>query len=92
MRPRVAASPPSWAAATCAYSRRERHALRGRLGLLLPSWRGGFYPADAKSDSFLRLYAERVNTVELNNTFYRVPEDDQFDRWAAQVPPASASA
>ena len=27
-----------------------------------------------------------MNTVELNNTFYRVPEEDQFDRWAAQVP------
>jgi uncharacterized protein YecE (DUF72 family) len=27
-----------------------------------------------------------VNAVELNNTFYRVPEEDQFDRWAAQVP------
>jgi uncharacterized protein YecE (DUF72 family) len=59
----------------------------GASGFSYPSWRGGFYPADAKSDSFLRLYAERVNTVELNNTFYRVPEEDQFDRWAAQVPP-----
>jgi uncharacterized protein YecE (DUF72 family) len=58
----------------------------GASGFSYPSWRGGFYPPDAKPDTFLRNYAERVNAVELNNTFYRVPEEDQFDRWAAQVP------
>jgi uncharacterized protein YecE (DUF72 family) len=58
----------------------------GASGFSYPSWRGGFYPPDAKPDTFLRRYAERVNAVELNNTFYRVPEEDQFDRWAAQVP------
>lgn len=66
-------------------------AARGRLyagssGFSYPSWRGDFYPPDAKPDTFLRHYAECVNTVELNNTFYRVPEEDQFDRWAAQTP------
>ena len=59
----------------------------GSSGFSYPSWRGLFYPADAKPETFLRHYAERVNAVELNNTFYRVPEEDQFDRWAAQVPP-----
>jgi uncharacterized protein YecE (DUF72 family) len=58
----------------------------GASGFSYPSWRGGFYPQDAKPETFLRRYAERVNAVELNNTFYRVPEEDQFDRWAAQVP------
>jgi uncharacterized protein YecE (DUF72 family) len=58
----------------------------GASGFSYPSWKGGFYPAAAKPDDFLRLYAERVNAVELNNTFYRVPPEDQFDRWAAQVP------
>jgi uncharacterized protein YecE (DUF72 family) len=58
----------------------------GASGFSYPSWKGDFYPADAKPDSFLRHYAERVNAVELNNTFYRVPEEDQFDRWAAQTP------
>ena len=58
----------------------------GASGFSYASWKGGFYPAEAKPDSFLRHYAERVNAVELNNTFYRVPEEDQFDRWAAQVP------
>jgi uncharacterized protein YecE (DUF72 family) len=58
----------------------------GASGFSYPSWKGSFYPADAKPDSFLARYAERVNAVELNNTFYRVPEEGQFDRWAAQVP------
>jgi uncharacterized protein YecE (DUF72 family) len=58
----------------------------GASGFSYPSWKGDFYPDDAKPEDFLRLYAERVNTVELNNTFYRVPPEDQFDRWAAQVP------
>jgi uncharacterized protein YecE (DUF72 family) len=58
----------------------------GASGFSYPSWKGGFYPADARPEDFLRLYAERVNAVELNTTFYRVPPEDQFDRWAAQVP------
>jgi uncharacterized protein YecE (DUF72 family) len=58
----------------------------GASGFSYPSWKGDFYPDDAKPEDFLRLYAERVNTVELNNTFYRVPPEDQFDRWATQVP------
>jgi uncharacterized protein YecE (DUF72 family) len=58
----------------------------GASGFSYPSWKGRFYPADAKPDTFLRHYGGRVNAVELNNTFYRVPEETQFDRWAAQVP------
>jgi uncharacterized protein YecE (DUF72 family) len=58
----------------------------GASGFSYASWKGGFYPADARPEDFLRLYAGRVNAVELNNTFYRVPPEDQFDRWAAQVP------
>jgi uncharacterized protein YecE (DUF72 family) len=58
----------------------------GASGFSYPSWKGGFYPAGAKPDTFLSHYAGRVNAVELNNTFYRVPPEDQFDRWAAQAP------
>ena len=58
----------------------------GASGFSYPPWKGEFYPADAKPEDFLRLYAKRVNAVELNNTFYRVPPEDHFDRWAAQVP------
>jgi len=58
----------------------------GSSGFSYPSWRGGFYPADAKPDTFLHHYAERLNAVELNTTFYRLPAEEQFERWAAQTP------
>ena len=60
----------------------------GSSGFSYPSWKRGFYPADARPDEFLRLYSERVPSVELNTTFYRLPAEDQFERWAAQTPEA----
>jgi uncharacterized protein YecE (DUF72 family) len=59
----------------------------GASGFSYPSWRPDFYPADAKPPDFLRLYAERLPSVELNTTGYRLPAEEQFDRWAAQTPP-----
>jgi uncharacterized protein YecE (DUF72 family) len=59
----------------------------GASGFSYASWRPGFYPADARPDQFLRRYAERLPTVELNNTFYRLPSEEQFERWAAETPP-----
>jgi uncharacterized protein YecE (DUF72 family) len=59
----------------------------GSSGFSYPSWKGGFYPADSKPDEFLRLYSERLPSVELNNTFYRLPAEEQFERWAAAVAP-----
>ena len=60
----------------------------GSSGFSYPSWRGGFYPADARPDRFLSHYAERLNAVELNTTFYNLPAEDQFERWAAETPRA----
>jgi uncharacterized protein YecE (DUF72 family) len=59
----------------------------GSSGFSYPSWRGGFYPRDARPEEFLRRYAERLPSVELNTTFYRLPAEEQFERWAAQTPP-----
>ena len=59
----------------------------GTAGFSYPSWRGGFYPPDAKPADFLRLYAERLPSVELNTTFYNLPSEEQFARWAAHTPP-----
>jgi uncharacterized protein YecE (DUF72 family) len=59
----------------------------GASGFSYASWKGGFYPSDAKPADFLRHYAERLSTVELNNTFYRLPAEAQFERWAAATPP-----
>ena len=59
----------------------------GASGFSYASWKPDFYPAEARPEDFLRLYAERLPTVELNNTFYRLPAEEQFARWAAQTPP-----
>jgi uncharacterized protein YecE (DUF72 family) len=58
----------------------------GTSGWSYPSWRPGFYPAGTDAASFLSFYAERFQTVELNTTGYRLPAEEQFARWAEQVP------
>jgi uncharacterized protein YecE (DUF72 family) len=58
----------------------------GTSGWSYPSWRPGFYPAGTDPGDFLRFYAERFPTVELNTTGYRLPAEEQFRRWASQVP------
>ena len=58
----------------------------GTSGWSYPSWRPDFYPAKTPPAEFLRHYAERFDTVELNTTGYRLPAEDQFRRWADAVP------
>jgi uncharacterized protein YecE (DUF72 family) len=58
----------------------------GTSGWSYPSWRPGFYPDGMQQADFLRFYAERFDTVELNSTGYRLPSADQFRRWADAVP------
>src|ERR671938_294918 len=59
----------------------------GTSGWAYPSWKPGFYPAGTASGDFLCFYAERFSTVELNTTGYRLPAEEQFERWAEQTPP-----
>jgi uncharacterized protein YecE (DUF72 family) len=63
------------------------HLHAGTSGFSYPAWRGGFYPQDARPSSFLRHYAERLPSVELNATFYRLPSEEQLRRWAGETPP-----
>jgi uncharacterized protein YecE (DUF72 family) len=58
----------------------------GTSGWAYPSWKPGFYPAGTSSGDFLRFYSERFSTVELNTTGYRLPAEEQFERWAEQTP------
>jgi len=58
----------------------------GTSGWVYPHWRGRFYPTDLRSADWLAYYAERFDTVELNNPFYRQPSREQFARWRAAVP------
>jgi uncharacterized protein YecE (DUF72 family) len=55
-------------------------------GFSFPSWRPGFYPAGTKPADFLAYYAERLETVEINNSFYRLPAASVFETWARTVP------
>ena len=59
----------------------------GTSGWSYPSWKPGFYPAGTDSKEFLRHYASRFDTVELNTTGYRIPGAEQFRRWGEQTPP-----
>jgi uncharacterized protein YecE (DUF72 family) len=58
----------------------------GTSGWSYPSWRPGFYPDGLASEDFLAFYAARLPSVELNSTGYRLPSEEQFERWAAAVP------
>jgi uncharacterized protein YecE (DUF72 family) len=49
-------------------------------------WRGDFYPADLPTDQWLAFYARSFDTVELNNSFYRLPSADAFAAWRRRVP------
>lgn len=58
----------------------------GTSGWQYRDWRGTFYPSDLAQRRWLPYYAERFETVEVNNTFYRLPAADTFAAWAATVP------
>ncbi len=49
-------------------------------------WRGAFYPRDLPQERWLEYYAARFGTVEVNNSFYRLPDADVFAGWARRSP------
>jgi uncharacterized protein YecE (DUF72 family) len=59
----------------------------GTSGWSYPTWRPDFYPAGTKPAEFLRFYAERFPSVELNASAYQLPSEEHFGNWADQVPP-----
>jgi uncharacterized protein YecE (DUF72 family) len=58
----------------------------GTSGFSYKAWRGRFYPEDLPASRMLTFYAERLATVEINNTFYRMPRTELLRGWAEQVP------
>jgi uncharacterized protein YecE (DUF72 family) len=60
--------------------------LAGTSGYAFKEWKGSFYPEDIKADAMLPFYAGKFPTVEINNTFYRLPKEHVLAEWAAQVP------
>ena len=59
----------------------------GTSGYVYPHWRGPFYLPSASSSEMLELYRQRFDTVEINNSFYRLPSAEVFTRWREAVPP-----
>ena len=58
----------------------------GTSGYNYPEWKGSFYPSDLPAAKMLPFYAERFSSVEINYTFYRMPNEKILSNWAAQVP------
>ena len=58
----------------------------GTSGYSYAEWKGTFYPEKMAAKDMLRYYSEHFPTVEINNTFYRMPKDALLAGWAEQVP------
>jgi len=58
----------------------------GTSGYNYPEWKGSFYPSDLASAKMLPYYAARFPTVEINYTFYRMPNEKLVGGWAEQTP------
>ncbi len=58
----------------------------GTSGFSYKEWKGPFYPEKLPDKEMLGYYAERLPTVEINNTFYRMPKPSMLEGWGAKVP------
>src|SRR4029078_8255383 len=58
----------------------------GASGYSFKEWKGVFYPDDIKAEDMLTFYSARLRTVEVNNTFYRMPKASVIENWAATAP------
>lgn len=58
----------------------------GTSGYSYKEWKGPFYPEDLPDKEMLSYYGNRLPSVEINNTFYRMPKAEMLENWAAQVP------
>ena len=58
----------------------------GTSGYSYKEWKGNFYPEDLPAKEMLSYYSRRLPAVEINNTFYRLPQASMIENWKAQVP------
>jgi len=80
-----------WKASTLRALLLMKRSARWRVGCSgwnYKSWKGPFYPPGLAASKWLPYYAERFDTVEINNTFYRLPEAQTFASWRRHVPPS----
>ena len=59
----------------------------GTSGFAYPAWKPGFYPAKLPAKQFLHHYAQRLNCVEINYTFRRLPSPSTLQNWVEATPP-----
>jgi uncharacterized protein YecE (DUF72 family) len=58
----------------------------GTSGYSYKEWKGNFYPEDLPAKEMLAYYSRRLPAVEINNTFYRLPQPGMIENWKDQVP------
>lgn len=58
----------------------------GTSGWVYEHWRGTFYPEKMSQSQWFAFYAGEFDTVEINNSFYRLPSESAFDAWREQAP------
>ncbi len=58
----------------------------GTSGYSYKEWKGSFYPEKIPAKDMLTYYSERLSTVEINATFYRMPQKSMLENWKEQVP------
>ena len=58
----------------------------GTSGYSYKEWKGPFYPEELPDKQMLCFYAQHFRTVEINNTFHRMPKASVLEGWAASVP------
>jgi len=59
----------------------------GTSGWNYPHWKGNFYPGELKQADWLGFYQQRFKDVEINNTFYQLPNENTFAKWRGGTPP-----
>jgi uncharacterized protein YecE (DUF72 family) len=60
-------------------------ALVGVSGFSYTGWKGNFYPVNLKSEEFLSYYSQRLNSVEINSSFYASPSSAMVKSWAGRT-------
>jgi uncharacterized protein YecE (DUF72 family) len=58
----------------------------GTSGFAYKEWKGSFYPEDLPAQGMLHYYGAHFRSVEINNTFYRMPTRALLEAWAGEVP------
>lgn len=57
----------------------------GVSGFSYPGWKGNFYPKDLKSEDFLSYYSKKLNSVEINSSFYAPPNAAMIKSWSSKT-------